>query len=149
MKSCKVLFLCTGNYYRSRFAEILFNHLCRKANLPHVADSRALAIERGSGNVGPLSRHTREALEARQIPLPAELRMPRQAEDQDFAAADLVIAVKEQEHRPLVEQRYPLFTRQVRYWHVHDLDCAQPDQAMREIEAHVRELVRDLSVAEA
>ncbi|MGM4967020.1 hypothetical protein AB7714_26215 [Tardiphaga sp. 1201_B9_N1_1] len=28
-----VLFLCTGNYYRSRYAEELFNHLARRAGL--------------------------------------------------------------------------------------------------------------------
>ena len=35
-----VLFLCTGNYYRSRFAEALFNSVARKMNLPWKASSR-------------------------------------------------------------------------------------------------------------
>ena len=38
-----VLFLCTGNYYRSRFAEILFNHLAGQSKLAWRADSRGLA----------------------------------------------------------------------------------------------------------
>jgi protein-tyrosine phosphatase len=28
-----MLFLCTGNYYRSRFAELLFNHLAKQRGL--------------------------------------------------------------------------------------------------------------------
>ena len=43
----KILFLCTGNYYRSRFAEHLFNWLATKQGLDWQADSRGLALERG------------------------------------------------------------------------------------------------------
>ena len=51
-----VLFLCTGNYYRSRFAAILFNHLARERSLPWSASSRGLKIG-WPGNVGALSEH--------------------------------------------------------------------------------------------
>ena len=37
----QVLFLCSGNYYRSRFAEHLFNWLAAKVNLSWRADSEA------------------------------------------------------------------------------------------------------------
>ncbi len=42
-----VLFLCTGNYYRSRFAEILFNSVAGNMGLPWQASSKGLALERG------------------------------------------------------------------------------------------------------
>ena len=38
-----VLFLCTGNHYRSRFAEILFDSVARKLGLPWRASSKGLA----------------------------------------------------------------------------------------------------------
>ena len=38
----KILFLCTGNYYRSRLAEELFNHLAIKNDLPWRAWSEGL-----------------------------------------------------------------------------------------------------------
>jgi low molecular weight protein-tyrosine phosphatase len=140
-----VLFLCTGNFYRSRFAEILFNHLCCERSLRYTADSRALAVERGRHcNFGPLSRHSAEALQARGIPLPAD-RYPKQAIDADFVQADFVIAVKELEHRPLVAERFPAFMGKVRYWHVHDLDAAAPADALAQIEQHVRQLIDELA----
>jgi hypothetical protein len=60
-----VLFLCTGNYYRSRFAEVFFNHHGAKAGLTWRAVSRGLAIEFGVHNVGPLSAHA--ALRLREL----------------------------------------------------------------------------------
>ena len=39
----RLLFLCTGNYYRSRFAELLFNALAREAGLSWIASSRGIA----------------------------------------------------------------------------------------------------------
>ncbi len=46
----KLLFLCTGNYYRSRFAELLFNHLAAQVGLDWRADSRGVATEMGIYN---------------------------------------------------------------------------------------------------
>ena len=59
-----VLFLCTGNYYRSRFAEALFNSVAGKMGLPWRATSRGLALERGVNNVGPMAASAIRALEA-------------------------------------------------------------------------------------
>ena len=65
-----VLFLCTGNYYRSRFAEIVFNHFASSRSLDWRADSRGLAREFGAWNVGPISPYTLQALLDRNIGYP-------------------------------------------------------------------------------
>jgi protein-tyrosine phosphatase len=49
-----VLFLCTVNYYRSRCAEELFNHLARVEGITWRAFSRGAAEKRSSDNVGPM-----------------------------------------------------------------------------------------------
>ena len=67
-----VLFLCTGNYYRSRFAEILFNSVAGRMSLPWKAFSRGLALERGVNNVGPMALSAVKALEARGLRAMAE-----------------------------------------------------------------------------
>jgi protein-tyrosine phosphatase len=150
MRGKRVLFLCTGNYYRSRFAEELFNHLCREQNLGHSSTSRALALERGGlWNIGPMSRHALRALELRGVTAVNAERPPQPACDDDFQAADIVVALKEREHRALVESRFPSFQTRVRYWHVHDLDGALPAEATRQIDQLVRELIDELKVERA
>src|SRR6185312_4634288 len=96
-----VLFLCTGNYYRSRFAEELFNHWAAHYALGWRARSRALAIERGKANVGPISRLVVQALDRRGINPRGHARMPTPCSSTDLESASLIIALKEAEHRPL------------------------------------------------
>src|SRR5690606_33842298 len=68
-----VLFLCTGNYYRSRFAELLFN-----ARISPEAGWRAESrgFEPSPLNPGPISSAVLERLTALGIPHPPTLRMP-------------------------------------------------------------------------
>lgn len=144
-----ILFLCTGNYYRSRYAEELFNHLARGAGLGWTATSRALAIERGKDNVGPMARQTFVALMRDAITPAGASRMPVPCTREALEAADLVVAVKEAEHRSLLAERFAGWEDRVAYWHVHDVDMAHPDVALAELKAHVEALVRDLREAHA
>lgn len=142
---CTVLFLCTGNYYRSRFAEVVFNTLAREQDLQWTASSRGLAIERGIYNVGPISAHAVQRLKSTGIALDANPRFPLQALETDLADADLIVALKESEHRSLLAERYPQWPDRVEYWHIDDLDIALPGDALAEIEQKVAGLVKRLS----
>ena len=64
----QVLFVCTGNHYRSRFAEALFDARAKTLGLRWQAHSRGLALN--PSNAGPISPYCIEALRARDIPLP-------------------------------------------------------------------------------
>ena len=141
-----VLFLCTGNYYRSRFAEILFNHLAQQRGLNWRATSRGIARDFGAWNVGPISPHTCQALATREIALPDPLRDPMHCFAEDLSAADQVIALKEAEHRPMLAQNFAGWEDRVEYWHVHDVDQAHPDVALVEIENEVCSLIEKLLV---
>ncbi len=141
----KLLFLCTGNYYRSRFAEHLFNHLAVKAGLDWQADSRALALERGVNNVGPISPYAIAQLELLGITIAENERLPMSASDADFATADRAIALDESEHRPLMGDRYPQWEAAVEYWLVHDVDITPATTALTEIEKRIRQLVAELA----
>jgi protein-tyrosine phosphatase len=140
-----VLFLCTGNYYRSRYAEILFNHRAAKLNLNWRAESRGLATEKGIFNVGPISANTLQRLKTAGIACPTTARPPAQVSEADLAGAGLIIALKESEHRQMLEERYPTWPDRVEYWHVHDLDLATADEALTEITGLVDDLIWKLS----
>lgn len=136
-----VLFLCTGNYFRSRYAECLFNARAAERGLRLRADSRGLAVERGSRNEGPMARAAVARLNARGVGGPELSRMPAQVTAEELRTAARVIALKEAEHRDLVEQRYPEFRDRVEYWHVDDIDCGTADQSLDRIEQLVDELL--------
>lgn len=140
--SIMVLFLCTGNYYRSRYAEILFNELAGQAALDARAISCGVATELGVNNVGPISAHTLKRLTLRSIRNDSTERFPRQVQDQDFRDADLIIALDEAEHRPIMQQRFPQWAARTEYWSVGDLwTDTPPDEALRAIEIHVHKLI--------
>jgi protein-tyrosine phosphatase len=144
MSMKRVLFLCTGNYYRSRYAEELFNHLARAKGLAWRAFSCGAAEKGSPDNVGFMSRFAREALAARGIVPEGGLRDPRPCSLADFDEAQRVVALKEAEHRPLIERRFPEAANRVTYWHVDDIGFVHPSIALAMIDDHVRELILTL-----
>ena len=57
----------------------------------------------------------------------------------------MIVAVKEAEHRPLVAARFPAWCDRIEYWHVHDLDCATPDDAIPHLENELIQLLDRLA----
>jgi protein-tyrosine phosphatase len=116
-----VLFLCTGNYYRSRFAEVLFNSVAGKMGLPWRASSRGLALERGVNNVGPMAPSALKALEAMGVRAGDDCaRAPAPVTAEDLGAAARLVALKQDEHLPLLQERFPAWVGNVEFWHVDD-----------------------------
>ncbi|MEI8311732.1 MAG: low molecular weight phosphatase family protein [Verrucomicrobiota bacterium] len=139
----RLLFLCTGNYYRSRFAEAAFNHAAGPAGISWRAFSKGLAIHMVPE--GRISIHTLQGLAERGIPLHCTGEDREQLAEPDLESADLVIALKEAEHRPMIEQQFPRWADRIRYWHVSDIDACQPTDALREIERLVRGLIAEMT----
>jgi predicted translation initiation factor SUI1 len=116
-----VLFLCTGNYYRSRFAEVLFNSVSGKMGLVWKASSRGLALERGVNNVGPMEVSAVRVLEALGVHADdAVTRLPAQVTTDDLERAALIVALNLDEHLPLLQERFPAWSEKVEFWHVDD-----------------------------
>jgi protein-tyrosine phosphatase len=138
-KMKKVLFLCTANYYRSRFAEHYFNWLAAQRGLDWQAHSRALDVSRWDGR-RPISRYTIARLQELRIPVIEKQRNPKPLTLANLIRSDLIIAVKRAEHRQMVADRFPHWTDLVEYWDVDDVDCAEPEEALPVLESHIRKL---------
>ena len=141
----KVLFLCTGNYYRSRFAEILFNWHANHQESEWRAESRGLALN--SRNLGHMSEFTIRRLNRLQVPTEQYLRHPKDLAISDLNSADHIVAVKESEHRPLVSRRFPEWRDKIEYWEIHDIDYQGPEEALPHLEERVIELLQRLNEA--
>ena len=138
-----ILFLCSGNYYRSRYAEWYFNELINNTSLSYSAFSRGLAVP-WSNNPGPISMHTLSRIEFYGKELEEPVRYPLQATLDDFDNASLTIAIKETEHRHMMETLFPELANSITYWEIHDIDVARPEETLPNIEEHVSKLISRL-----
>jgi protein-tyrosine phosphatase len=141
----RILFLCTGNYYRSRYAEALFNHEAARCGLDWCAFSRGLAVDLAPPGLSP---HTARRLIERGIPCNLTGPDPVQVGERDLLRAARVIALKGPEHRPLIKRLHPAWADRIEYWEINDLDVSTPKAAMDAIEAHVAALVAELGSGE-
>jgi protein-tyrosine phosphatase len=141
----KLLFRCTGNYYRSRFAELLFNAMAAHHALPWQAFSRGLALDRGVNNIGPMSPFAIDALCALGITSVEVERFPLQVEERDLQAADHIIALQEAEHKPYLQERYPAWINKVEYWHIRDGVPTPAYNPLAEIARDVQRLIAHFS----
>lgn len=138
-----ILFLCSGNYYRSRFAEIVFNELAEQHGLGWRAWSRGLALS--DGNVGRISPYALTMLKECGYGVPDQLDYPQDVTAGELESADLIIAVKETEHRPIVARRFPNWEDEVEYWEIHDVDVSAADESLPQLEKMVELLLDDLA----
>ena len=141
----RLLFVCTGNFYRSRFAEAVFNHQAERKGLPWEAFSRGLAIHWAEGFI---SEHTRLALATRGIDLRHTPAGRVQLSEADLQKADLIIAMSDLEHRPMLSRMFPLWYEKIVYWQVMDIPDSLPEVALPAIELLVNELVIELADGE-
>ena len=139
--SRRILFLCTGNYYRSRFAEALFNAMAEERGLGIRAFSRGLALER-LAEQEPLSPHCRKVLEGLGISLKHTQAFPTAVEEEDFRAAAEIVALRETEHRLMMRERFPEWEPWVTYWEVADVDEKDPREAIPQMAEEVAGLLK-------
>ena len=138
----RVLFICTGNFYRSRFAEAVFNHHAEQRQIPWTAFSRGLAVHLAEGY---LSSFTVEALGARQIELRHTGPGRMQLSEEDLLKSSYRIAMDRSEHLQMMLAQFPAWAAQIDYWDVSDIPYRSSIDALPEIELKVMQLLEKIS----
>lgn len=140
----KILFVCTGNYYRSRFAEALFNFRATQANLFWRAFSAGLAVDTSPPGLSP---HAKNGLRLMRIPVGLTDSRKRPFTLSHIETADRCIALQEAEHRPMISAAFPEVLGRIEFWDVPDLPEMSPAEALSRIRERVDSLIEQLETA--
>ncbi|QSR88183.1 protein-tyrosine-phosphatase [Methylacidiphilum caldifontis] len=145
MQKKLILFICTGNIYRSRFAQALFNFYALRCSLPWEAFSRGIAASKVPGFLSP---YVKEALIGKNIPLHLAGTDPIQLTIKDLEKASLRIALREEEHKEALRKLYPGWEKRCLFWQIADVDRLPPSQALNMIEKFTLQLFEILRIQE-
>ncbi len=141
----KLLFICTANYYRSRFAEAVFNHLAEKQRSSWTAFSRGIIPEEAPPGLSP---HASNGLRLAGIDRKFVAKDKQALTEADFNTADRIVALKRDEHMPMLQERFGAFVDRVEFWDVSDIPHVSPPQAMLAIKENVVKLLGELNAGE-
>lgn len=164
----QVIFICTGNYYRSRLSEELFNYYVQQTDLPWEATSRGLVEAGGLRGISPFAF---EFLDKKGLtPHVDPTRNPQQLKVSDLEEANLLIALNREEHEPMLRERFgqiPKILEQkgrLRFWNVCDVPGEQnslsrffgsrntratqsPESGTEHVDFAIRALVQEFELA--
>ena len=138
MNTTTVLFIRSGNIYRSRYAEAYLNHVARSQGLSIQAKPRGLTVHIVEIGTSP---HVIERMKAMGISLSCMAPDKIALTEEDLREATIIIALKDEEHRPMLEQRFPSWADRIIYWDIGDVGEMTPQEALSKIEQHVSDLL--------
>lgn len=136
----QVLFICTGNYYRSRFSEIYFNHLLGT----DASFSRGFEVFKAR-NEGPISRHTSLYLDQLGIAYDSG-SFPKQLTADDLEKSGLIILLDKKEHLPMYSKYFPERKDDIVYWEFEDIQFQSPEDILPMIKNAVEELAANYTI---
>jgi len=122
-----LIFICTGNYYRSRIAEAVFNYHAIINSLDWRAQSRGFRPKPEQMGLSPIAL---DFLVDQRVQPDLTAPGPRKLTERDLADSAMAIALYEAEHRPMMQSAFPEWEERVVYWQVPDIDVMPPEKAL-------------------
>ncbi len=137
-----ILFVCTANIFRSRFAEEVFNCLVIKQRIPAKAFSAGLKV--GEYHVRKIYRPALEQLTKFNIKPKRPNELSVHINEVQLSKYDQLICMDEAEHKPMVLSNSKLNDINFEYWDIIDEPKVQSDVSLPICFSKVKELVDDL-----
>lgn len=141
----KLLFVCTGNYYRSRYAEAYMKHLSGLLKLGVDCESSGFEIEKAdylSELYGEISPFTKDRAEVNQIYKHcSETR--RRFSVSSIHNYDKIIIMDEEEHSKYLNN-FNLDNNLFVFWSIKDIDKWTPSKTLSSIEEQCQLLASEI-----
>ena len=137
-----ILFVCTGNIFRSRFAEEVFNHLCKINGVDATAFSAGLQV--GRYKQRKIYRPAMNELERLKIEPLRSNEDSVHIDDIDVSIYDQIICMDEEEHKPMVRSNELLSGFTFQYWNIVDMPKVPSDISLPRCYKKVETLIDQL-----
>ena len=137
-----ILFVCTGNIFRSRFAEEVFNHLCKINGVDATAFSAGLQV--GRYKQRKIYRPAMSELERLKIEPLRSNEDSVHINDIDVSIYDQIICMDEEEHKPMVRSNELLSGFTFQYWNIVDMPKVSSDISLPKCYKKVESLIDQL-----
>ena len=139
----KVLFVCTANIHRSRFAEEAFNYLCEIHNKNHHAFSAGLRV--GDYSARKIYYPALKNLKAFNIVPLRPNDLSKHIKDVELEDYDKIICMDEIEHKPMVDSDPQFSNYNFEYWNITDIPKVDSDVSLPMCYKKVENLFNEMS----
>lgn len=153
-KTKNITFVCTGNYYRSRYAEAYFNYISDLLNLNFKAYSYGLATHLAdelAEEHGEISPDSKGRLAEMGIPEKYFLRDRQPLTNDAIEDSDVIIAMDKEEHIPMIKESFPKYINQFNFFEIKDIFDWEPkqtlDETQKSVEMILNQIIKDGDVS--
>tara|TARA_Y100001970_G_scaffold49331_1_gene62484 strand:+ start:667 stop:1092 length:426 start_codon:yes stop_codon:yes gene_type:complete len=138
----KVLFVCTANIHRSRFAEEVFNFLAKEKNSVHRAFSAGLKV--GDYSFRTIYYPALNNLKKLNITPLRPNDYSTHIDDVEIREYDRIICMDEYEHKPMVMANANLGDEIFEYWNIVDEPKVKSDISLPKCFQKVEDLLTEI-----